>query len=68
MTNRIKVVPGEGRSVPDPLAGDLLPAEGREVDDSIWWRRRKDDNDVTIQDVAVEAVKSTKSSKTEVAE
>ncbi|WP_147461030.1 DUF2635 domain-containing protein, partial [Pseudomonas savastanoi] len=27
MTQRITVVPAEGRTVPDPEAGDLLPVE-----------------------------------------
>ncbi|MDC3884159.1 DUF2635 domain-containing protein [Pseudomonas aeruginosa] len=38
MTQRITVVPAAGRAVPDPQAGDLLPAAGREVTDSVWWR------------------------------
>lgn len=46
---RITVIPGAGRSVPDPQAGDLLPAEGRTVDDSPYWRRRLDDGDVTLK-------------------
>ncbi len=48
MTNRITVVPAPGRAVPDPEQGDLLPAKGREVTDSVWWRRRLDDGDVTL--------------------
>lgn len=49
MTNRITVVPAPGRAVPDPEMGDLLPAEGREVTDNVWWRRRIDDGDVTLK-------------------
>lgn len=49
MTQRITVVPASGRAVPDPQAGDLLPAEGREVTDSVWWRRRLADGDITIK-------------------
>ncbi|BBP75236.1 DUF2635 domain-containing protein [Pseudomonas gingeri NCPPB 3146 = LMG 5327] len=48
MTQRITVVPAEGRAVPDPEAGDLLPAAGREVADSAWWRRRQADGDITL--------------------
>lgn len=49
MTQCITVVPASGRAVPDPQAGDLLPAEGREVTDSVWWRRRLADGDITIK-------------------
>jgi len=49
MTQRITVVPAAGRAVPDPQAGDLLPVEGREVDDNAWWRRRLADGDITLQ-------------------
>lgn len=49
MTQRITVVPATGRAVPDPLAGDLLPIEGREVPDNVWWRRRLTDGDVTTK-------------------
>lgn len=49
MTKRITVVPANGRSVPDPEAGDLLPAEGREVTDNGYWRRRLADSDVTLK-------------------
>ncbi len=49
MTQRITVVPAAGRAVPDPQAGDLLPAAGREVTDSVWWRRRLADGDITIK-------------------
>lgn len=55
MTKRITVVPAVGRAVPDPEAGDLLPAAGREVQDNAWWRRRLADGDVTTK--AVKAAK-----------
>jgi hypothetical protein len=61
MTQRITVVPAAGRFVPDPEAGDLLPAEGRAVPDNVWWRRRLVDGDVTVQ----ESTKASKSPKTE---
>jgi len=48
MQNQIVVYPALGRSVPDPVNGDLLPHEGRIVTDSVWWRRRQNDGDVTI--------------------
>ncbi|MCL8308786.1 DUF2635 domain-containing protein [Pseudomonas putida] len=50
MTQRITVVPAAGRAVPDPQAGDLLPADGREVTDSVWWRRRLADGDITVKE------------------
>lgn len=40
------VVPQQGRSVHDPLRGDLLPETGREVDSSNYWYRRIADGDV----------------------
>lgn len=40
------VIPKDGRSVPDPARGDLLPASGRNVDDSNYWYRRVTDGDV----------------------
>ncbi|MDD0972435.1 DUF2635 domain-containing protein [Pseudomonas fontis] len=49
MTPRITVLPATGRAVPDPLAGDLLPDEGREVSDNVWWRRRLADGDVIVK-------------------
>ncbi|MBH3308544.1 DUF2635 domain-containing protein [Pseudomonas mosselii] len=56
MTARITVIPATGRAVPDPQSGDLLPAEGRDVPDTVWWRRRLADGDVILK--AAEAVKS----------
>lgn len=35
------VKPVKGRSVPDPARGDLLPAEGRNVDENNYWLRRE---------------------------
>lgn len=49
MTQRITVVPAEGRAVPDPEAGDLLPVEGRQVTLNAWWQRRQNDGDITVQ-------------------
>jgi len=40
------VKPVAGRKVPDPVRGDLLPAEGREVEPQQYWDRRIDDGDV----------------------
>lgn len=48
--NRITVVPAKGRAVPDPETGELLLAEGREVPDDIYWRRRIIDEDVKIKE------------------
>ncbi|HEH9405101.1 TPA: DUF2635 domain-containing protein [Aeromonas bestiarum] len=43
------VKPKDGRSVPDPDRGDLLPAEGREVSANQYWYRRQLDGDVVIK-------------------
>ena len=42
------VKPINGRSVHDPARGDLLPAEGRNVDESQYWYRREIDGDIKI--------------------
>lgn len=42
------VKPKDGRSVNDPARGDLLPAEGRNVDESQYWYRRFHDGDIEI--------------------
>lgn len=38
--------PKRGRSVPDPARGDLLPSEGRNVEESSYWLRRLAAGDV----------------------
>ena len=40
------VKPVKGRSVPDPARGDLLPAEGRNVDENNYWLRREAAGDI----------------------
>lgn len=40
------VRPHKGRSVPDPARGDLLPVEGRNVEESSYWFRRLAAGDV----------------------
>ncbi|WP_414454225.1 DUF2635 domain-containing protein [Enterobacter roggenkampii] len=42
------VKPINGRSVHDPARGDLLPEEGRNVDESQYWYRRELDGDIKI--------------------
>ncbi|EFB7254706.1 DUF2635 domain-containing protein [Escherichia coli] len=42
------VKPNNGRSVHDPARGDLLPPEGRNVDESQYWYRREIDGDIKI--------------------
>lgn len=42
------VKPINGRSVPDPARGDLLPAEGRNVEENQYWYRREIDGDIEI--------------------
>lgn len=43
------VIPKDGRSVPDPVRGDFLPAEGRNVDANIYWHRRLASGEVTVK-------------------
>lgn len=40
------VKPKNGRSVPDPTRGDLLPAEGRNVEENNYWLRREAAGDI----------------------
>ncbi|MBB7972974.1 DUF2635 domain-containing protein, partial [Escherichia coli] len=40
------VKPVKGRSVPDPARGDLLPTEGRNVDENNYWLRREAAGDI----------------------
>lgn len=42
------VKPVPGRQVPDPDKGGYLSADGREVEDSVYWHRRVTDGDVRI--------------------
>lgn len=43
----MKVVPGEGRQVRDPLNHALVPPEGREVNEhDMYWARRLRDGDI----------------------
>lgn len=39
--------PNAGLNVPDPARGDLIPAEGREVELTQYWQRRLNDGDVS---------------------
>ena len=40
------VKPLKGRSVPDPARGDLLPSDGRNVEENSYWLRRRASGDV----------------------
>jgi hypothetical protein len=42
----MKLKPAEGRAVRDPSSMALLPADGKEVPDNAFWRRRLRDGDV----------------------
>lgn len=53
------VKPAPGLKVPDPDTFVPLPAEGRDVPDNTYWRRRLRDGDV----IAVEEDASTASSE-----
>lgn len=43
------VIPKDGRSVPDPVKGDFLPKEGRNVTESSYWHRRLASGEVTLK-------------------
>lgn len=53
------VKPKDGRSVPDPARGDLLPDAGRNVEESQYWYRREQDGDIEIvqQETKAESLK-----------
>lgn len=38
--------PTQGTQVPDPVRGDVLPPEGRNVEPTQYWQRRIADGDV----------------------
>lgn len=40
------VKPQKGRPVHDPARGDLLPVEGRNVEESSYWLRREAAGDI----------------------
>ena len=39
MTKTMRVKPVDGRIVRDPLRGDDLPTDGRDVPRNVYWRR-----------------------------
>ncbi len=46
MTKTMRVKPADGRIVRDPLRGDDLPADGRDVPRNVYWRRCVQSGDV----------------------
>lgn len=42
----MKGKPAAGREVPDPEKGGFLPPEGRDVEATAYWLRRKAEGDV----------------------
>lgn len=56
------VKPVSGRIVPDPVAGDVLPASGRKVVVDGYWTRRIQDGDVLVVD-SPDAAPSKKSTR-----
>lgn len=49
--------PKEGIIVRDPLTNLPLPSEGKEVNESIYWRRRIQDGDVIVINKKTESSK-----------
>ncbi len=50
----MRIKPAPGFAVIDPDRGDHLPAEGRDIVLSAYWRRRLEDGDV-LQEADAEA-------------
>ena len=46
----LRVKPAPGRAVRDPRTLTLLPDEGRDVPDDVFWSRRLRDEDVVADD------------------
>lgn len=44
------VTPKEGYSIFDPQLRNVLPATGREVEESLYWSRMERDGDVTVSE------------------
>jgi len=57
------IKPKDGRQVPDPDRGDVLPVEGREVNDQQYWQRRINDGDVELVDKPTAAPAAAPTSK-----
>ena len=49
----MKLKPAPGLVVRDPVLGDVLPPEGREVTPSDYWHRRLRDGDVELAEISV---------------
>ncbi len=43
------VIPKKGYTIPDLDRRDMLPADGREVEDSLYWAALIRDGDVTVR-------------------
>lgn len=46
--------PNGGRSVPDPVRGDFLPPDGRNVEPNQYWYRRQLDGDITLTEAVTQ--------------
>lgn len=44
----MKIYPVPDVLLRDPEKGDFVPADGREVEDSVFWRRRLRDGDASL--------------------
>ena len=62
MSNKVHVVPVQGRLVPDPERGGFLPSGGRQVIKNQYWMRRFADGDVEFKQPQTNAAKSKKES------
>lgn len=46
--SKIHVFPTEGMTIFDPETMTPLPPEGKVVSNSVYWRRREGDGDITV--------------------
>jgi len=48
---KIKVIPLSHVVVKDPYTRRVIPTEGKIVDDSVFWQRRKAEGDIKIEKI-----------------
>jgi len=68
MTKTMRVKPADGRIVRDPLRGDDLPADGRDVPRNVYWRRCVQSGDVVEIAESGDATANAEPAATDVAE
>ncbi|ORJ23957.1 DUF2635 domain-containing protein (plasmid) [Rouxiella badensis] len=65
----MKLKPADGRAVRDPVKGQLLPADGAEVELNAFWRRRLRDYDVVeVTDTTASSITTASTASTATAD